>query len=210
MFFRTLSIVATGLLMQLCSTASAASEENIDGASAPVASAAMTSESPAPRSRHSVSLAYFGLNFLQPGGSLGYSFRALATADDLHALVVGAELGSYLWPRNHVGVFLTPRIGWRGRHRSGLQGEVDLHAGLLQAVAPGTYRVSGGVASQSTVSFSYLFVGGTLGIGWQFSNVARPGLALVPFARAGVFTQYPNFDAALVRFAMSIGMEVRL
>jgi hypothetical protein len=196
--------------MLLCAPALADDAESVAAASAPASTAPASLASPSAPSRHSVSLAYFGLNFVQPGGSLGYSYRALVTADDLHALVVGAELGSYIWPRNHVGVFLTPRVGWRGRHRSGLQGEVDFHLGLLQAVTPGTYTVTSGVATQGTASVSYLVFGGTLGVGWQFSNVGRPGLALVPFVRAGALAQYPNFDAILIRFVMSAGMEVRL
>jgi len=161
-------------------------------------------------SKHSFSLSYFGQNFTHPGGSVGYGYRLLTTKNDLHALVVGAELGGYYWPRHDAGVFLTPRIGWRGRHRIGLQGEIDGHLGYLQTLLPSpTYRVVNGRVEETLTSFPFLWTGVTAGIGWYFKDVAGK-VDIAPFSRVGAFWQYPMFDQALLRLVVQAGVEVRL
>jgi hypothetical protein len=157
--------------------------------------------------RHSLEAAFFGAQLTRPGGSLGYSYRALESRKKLHALVVGGDLGSYHWARHSVGLFVLPRIGWRGRHRSGLQGEANLHLGYLHELLPSrNYEVVGGeVREAPNRGYPALMVGPTLGIGWY---VARIGLT--PFVRTGAYWQYPVADQALVRLSLTVGVEVRL
>jgi hypothetical protein len=170
-----------------------------------------TVDEPAPAQvragRHSLELAYFGAHLTRPGGSLGYSFRALESRKKLHALVVGGDLGSYYWARHSVGLFVLPRIGWRGRHRSGLQGEVNLHLGYLHEFLPGrNYEVVGGeVREVRHRGYPALMVGPTLGMGWYFARVG-----MTPFLRVGSYWQYPVADQALVRLSLTLGVEVRL
>jgi hypothetical protein len=164
--------------------------------------------SPAVRDgRHSVEVGFFGAQLTRPGGTLGYSYRALESRNRLHALVVGGELGSYYWVRHDIGVFVLPRIGWRGRHRSGLQGEVNAHLGYLHSFLPSpNYSVvDGEVVRAPNRGYPALMVGPTVGIGWYF-----PRFGLTPFTRVGAYWQYPVADQALVRLSLSVGLEVRL
>lgn len=157
--------------------------------------------------RHAVELAYFSAHLTRPGGSLGYSYRALTSAKQLHALVVGVDLGGYHWARHDIGAFVLPRVGWRGRHRSGLQGEVNLHLGYLHSFLPSAnYEVVGGeVRRAPNTGYPALMVGPTAGFGWYFARVG-----LTPFARVGAYWQYPVADQALVRLSLTLGLEVRL
>ncbi len=161
-------------------------------------------------SKHSFSLSYLGYNFTHPGGSLGYSYRLLTTKSDLHALVVGAELGGYFWARHSAGAFVTPRIGWRGRHPVGLQGEIDGHLGYLHTFLPSAvYQVKDGRVEETFASFPFLWTGVTAGVGWYFKDVFGK-VDLAPFSRVGAFFQYPMFDQTLLRFTVQAGVEVRL
>lgn len=157
--------------------------------------------------RHSIEVAYFGQNFIRPGMQIGYSVRALQSSGRLHALVIGADVGAYAWLRHDIGVFLLPRIGWRGRHRAGLQGEANFHLGYLQSVlASPAYQVeSGQVVEASRQGIANLLLGVTAGIGWFF-----PQAGVTPFARAGVLWHTPVFDQTLLRFVLNVGVEVRL
>lgn len=165
--------------------------------------------SPAPgrQGRHSVEVAYFGHNFVHPGLQVGYSFRALQSSARLHALVVGVDAGTYAWLRHDIGVVVLPRIGWRGRHRVGLQGEANFHLGYLQSVlASPAYAVEAGqVVETSRAGVSNLLFGLTAGVGWF---VPRAGIT--PFARVGALWHTPVFDQLLLRFVLNLGVEVRL
>lgn len=157
--------------------------------------------------RHSVEVSYFGYNFTWPGVVVGYSFRAVESPRRLHALVVGADLGTYVWPRHDVGLFVMPRLGWRGRHKSGFQGEVHFALGYLHSfVSDESFGVvDGKVVSNGRPGYPMLLFGPSAGIGWF---IARWGVT--PFARVGALFEYPNFDALLTRFQVSAGVEVRL
>lgn len=162
---------------------------------------------PGRHGRHSVEVAYFGQNFIRPGMQLGYSLRTLQTPGRRHALVVGVDVGAYAWLRHDFGVFVLPRLGWRGRHRVGLQGEVNFHLGYLQSVlASPAYKVeSGQVVEASREGIANLLLGTTLGVGWFV-----PRLGLTPFARVGALWHTPVFDQTLLRFVLQVGAEVRL
>lgn len=169
-----------------------------------------TPEAPPPEvreGRHSVELSYFGYQLTRPGGLLGYSFRALQSRRRLHALVVGADLGGFVWPKNSIGMLALPRVGWRGRHRIGLQGEANFHLGYQHTFLPSeNYEVVDGVAMKARNSgYPSLLFGGTIGVGWFF-----PKVGLTPFARLGAFGQFPVFDQLLVRLSVSVGIEVRI
>ena len=133
----------------------------------------------------------------------------------LHALVLGADLGGYFWLRHDYGVFLLPRVGWRGRHRSGLQGEFSAHLGYLQSLLAspafsvsqpsGAPSLDSAVIDASRVGTANLMVGVTTGVGWFI-----PRIGVTPFVRAGAYWHYPVFDQTLLRFTMTIGAEVRL
>lgn len=157
--------------------------------------------------RHSVEVAYFGHNFVHPGLQVGYSFRALQSRARLHALVVGVDAGAYAWLRHDIGVFVLPRVGWRGRHRVGLLGEASFHLGYLQSVlASPAYAVEAGqVVEVSRAGVSNLLFGVTAGCGWFF-----PRAGITPFARVGALWHTPVFDQLLLRFVMNLGVEVRL
>ena len=156
---------------------------------------------------HSVEFSYLGYNFNWPGFQVGYSYRPLESRQRLQALVVGVDVGSYYWPRHDIGVFILPRIGWRGRHRSGLQGEVNMAIGYAQSiVASESFDVvNGQVVSNGRPSYPLLMFGPSLGVGWFL-----PRWGVTPFARVGALFQYPNFDMTLIRFHVTAGVEVRL
>lgn len=165
---------------------------------------------PAPAARegrHSVELSYFGYQLTRPGGLLGYSWRAVESRRRRHALVVGADVGGFVWRHNSVGLLALPRVGWRGRHRSGLQGEANFHLGYQHTFLPSAnYEVVGGVAMKAANSgYPGMLFGGTLGIGWFF-----PRVGLTPFARVGAYGQFPVFDQLLARLSLSVGIEVRI
>jgi hypothetical protein len=206
-------------------TAQAASTSQVPAAAAPEAAApeaatpatavarperaeAAPSPSAAGRQgRHSVEVAYFGQNFVRPGAQVGYSLRALQSPARLHALVVGVDVGAYAWLRHDFGVFVLPRIGWRGRHRVGLQGEASVHLGYLQSLlASPAYQVEGGqVVEASRAGIANLLFGVSSGVGWFF-----PRAGVTPFARVGAVWHTPVFDQVLLRFVLNLGVEVRL
>lgn len=157
--------------------------------------------------RHSIEVAYFGQNFIRPGLQVGYSFRALQSPGRLHALVLGADAGAYFWLRHDFGAFVLPRVGWRGRHRAGLQGEFNFHLGYLQStLASPAYQVEGGqVVEASRAGVSNLLLSVTAGIGWLI-----PRAGVTPFARVGAVWHTPVFDQVLLRFVLNLGVEVRL
>lgn len=178
----------------------------------PLPDPAVSPAAPAPAARsregrHAVSIAYLGYNFTWPGVEVSYGYRAVESRRSLHALVVGADLGTYFWPRHDTGLFLMPRIGWRGRHAVGLQGEVDFRIGYLHSFAAEESFgvVNGRVISLGRVSYPMLIFGPQLGVGWF---IARWGVT--PFARVGALFQYPTFDATVIRFHVTAGVEVRL
>lgn len=157
--------------------------------------------------RHSVEVAYMGHNFTHPGLQVGYSFRALQSPGRLHALVLGVDAGAYAWLRHDIGVYVLPRVGWRGRHRVGIQGEANFHLGYLQSLlASPAYAVeSGQVVQASPAGIGNLLFGLTTGVGWFF-----PRAGVTPFARVGVVWHTPLFDQLLMRFILNLGVEVRL
>lgn len=157
--------------------------------------------------RHALSLAYLGYNFTWPGAEVGYTYRAVESPRRLHALAVGADLGTYFWPRHDAGLYLLPRIGWRGRHRIGLAGEADFRIGYLHSFVAGESFgvVDGRVESNGRPGYPMLMFGPQIGVGWF---IARFGAT--PFVRAGALFQYPNFDAVIARFHVTAGVEVRL
>lgn len=157
--------------------------------------------------RHSLEGSFYLSQLSHPGAQVGYSLRAAQTQSGGHALVLGADLGVYLWPRHDVGLFLLPRVSWRGRAAVGLQGEVSLHVGYLQGMlASENYTVSNGVVQgASRAGYPYLLVGPSAGLGWHF---ARAGVT--PFFRAGALWQYPSFDFAMMRLTVAVGVEVAL
>lgn len=187
------------------------------GESPPTVSDSPPATSPAPPSvaapapgrqgRHSIEVAYLGHNFVHPGLQVGYSFRALQSPARLHALVLGVDAGAYAWLRHDIGVVVLPRVGWRGRHRVGLQGEASFHLGYLQSVlASPAYAVEAGqVVETSRAGVSNLLFGLTAGVGWF---VPRAGVT--PFARVGALWHTPVFDQLLLRFVLNLGVEVRL
>lgn len=157
--------------------------------------------------RHSIEISYVGHNFTHPGAQLGYSFRAVESSSRRHALVVGADVGGYAWLRHDFGAFVLPRIGWRGRHRVGLQGEANFHLGYLQSVlaSPAFAVENGQVVESSRAGIANLLFGLTVGVGWFL-----PKAGVTPFARVGAVWHTPVFDALIVRFVLSAGVEVRL
>ena len=161
----------------------------------------------APRSRHTISASLYLHQLSHPGGQVGYSFDALRTANGAHALVVGAEVGGYYWPRHSIGVFVLPRIGYRGRTRGGFQAEVNLHAGYLQGVlaSEAFAVVDGNVVPSNRAGFPYFYVGPSAGVGY-----AIPRTRVTPFVRVGVQWQLPVFDQSLLRLTVAVGVEVSL
>jgi hypothetical protein len=157
--------------------------------------------------RHVLSAAYLGYNFNWPGAEVGYSYRAIESPLRRHALVVGADVGVWVWPRHDIGVFVTPKLGWRGRHRVGLEGSLDMRVGYLHSMtASESFSVQDGVVvSDGRVGYPMLIASPQVGVGWFFDTVG-----VAPFVRAGVIVQHPNFDATLLRFHVTAGVEVRL
>lgn len=160
-----------------------------------------------PGARHAVEASLYLHQLTHPGGQVGYTFYALRSANGRHALVLGADVGAYVWPRHSIGVFVLPRVGYRGRTAGGFQGEVSVHAGYLQGVLASEAFdvVDGNVVAASRAGYPYFFVGPSAGIGW-----AIPRVNVTPFVRVGVQWQLPVFDQSLMRLVAAVGVEVAL
>ena len=66
-----------------------------------------------------------------------------------------------------------PRIGWRGRHAVGLQGEVDFRIGYLHSFAAESFGVVNGcVISWAASAHPMLIFGPQLGVGWFIARWA--------------------------------------
>lgn len=160
-----------------------------------------------PGARHAVEASLYLNQLTHPGGQVGYTFYALRSANGRHALVLGADVGAYLWPRHSLGVFVLPRVGYRGRTAGGFQGELNLHAGFLQGLlASESFDViDGNVVPASRAGYPYFFLGPSVGIGW-----AIPRVNVTPFVRVGVQWQLPVFEQSLLRLVAAVGVEVAL
>lgn len=157
--------------------------------------------------RHALDVSFVAMNLTRPGGQLGYTWRAVESPARLHALAVGLDVGAYHWQWHSDGLYVVPRVGWRGRLRSGLEGQVDARLGYLHTflAGPAYDVVEGAVVTVSDRGLPKLLAGGQLGLGWF---IAKPGLT--PFVRAGVYAEWPTFDQVFVRFSWNVGLEVRL
>lgn len=171
-------------------------------AAAPVAASGADRDGP-----HALEVTFVGANLTRPGGAVGYSYRAVTSPEGRHALVVGAQLGAYHWAKHSTGLFLVPNVGWRGRHRVGLQGEVLAQVGYLHKLLPGEVVAveDGEVVDVAHPGFPALVVGPMVGVGWHVAEVG-----VTPFLRAGAWWEWPVFDRTMLRMQWSVGVEVRL
>lgn len=157
--------------------------------------------------RHVLSAGYLVYNLNWPGVELGYGYRAVESPERRHALVVGVDVGTYVWPRHDVGVYALPRVGWRGRHRVGLEGSLDVRFGYLHTIpaSPSFQVIDGEVERGGGGGYPMWMASPQLGVGWFF-----PRAGVAPTVHLGAMLQHPVFDALVIRFHVSVGLEVRL
>ncbi|MBL8683054.1 MAG: hypothetical protein JNK05_28060 [Myxococcales bacterium] len=159
----------------------------------------------APTSRHSIEASVYLHQLVHPGAQVGYSYRLLSTADEVHSLIVGVDVGTYVWLRHSIGVFVLPRVGYRLRTPGGFHAEVNMHAGYLQGVlASESFDVvDGAVVASGRAGYPYAYLGPSAGVGY-----AIRAIRVTPFARIGVQWQLPVFDQSLMRLVAAVGAEV--
>ncbi len=166
---------------------------------------APATEALAPTSRHSIEASVYLHQLVHPGAQVGYSYRLLSTANEVHSLIIGADVGTYVWLRHSIGAFVLPRVGYRLRTPGGFHAEVNVHAGYLQGVlASESYDVvDGAVVASGRAGYPYAYVGPSAGVGYSIRAIR-----VTPFARIGVQWQLPVFDQSLMRIVAAVGAEV--
>ena len=160
-----------------------------------------------------LSVAYYGETLTHPGAVVGGVFMPVHDARVRHAMVVAPELGGYVHPHNHRGLFAGAQVGYRFRADRRARGFV--------------FQVQGGVAYQHTWVAGPVYTRGPDGsitsgrdrgrpsvrpsgsFGFGYDLAARGSIPLEPFVRVELHGRYPYNDYVLFGFAAQLGIVYR-
>jgi hypothetical protein len=149
---------------------------------------------------------YFGHTFTHPGlvleAELEHSFSERAS------LPVRFDLGAYVHPRSHFGLFLDANVGFRQYFKSGLFVEEAIGAGILQSWlhSDQVYEVddAGVVHETSRINPPDFMPSLTLGLGYNLTRGA--GKRNLIWLRPKVYWQVPYKTTSTYNFAVQVGV----
>ncbi|WNG33113.1 hypothetical protein F0U61_05400 [Archangium violaceum] len=166
-------------------------------------SPARAEESP---TRLPLTVAYFGETLVHPGLTVGTELSLVR--GDVGAVVLTGNLGGYVHPRNHVGLFASAEMGGRLTAPFGLYGELLVGAGYLHSFLQGpVYEVSrdGSVLPAADAGRPAVMPTASLGLGWDLQRNGVAPLAL--FTRLTLFGQFPFNQRLLPHAAVQLGVR---
>lgn len=150
--------------------------------------------------------AYFGELLAHPGLVVGAELHPIQRGG--FTLVTGLDLGFYVHPRNHAGLFLTPTVAARYTGQSGISTSLVLGVGYLHTWADGTVYVPTEDGRAESIAFDagwpHLMPSAGIDVGYDFRR--RKVAPLRAFFRLEAFGEYPFNNAFLIHAASRLGV----
>lgn len=148
---------------------------------------------------------YFGQTVTHPGIVLEAELEK--TFSDRASIPIRVDLGFYVHPRNHYGLFLDLNAGFRRYFESGLFLEESIGIGILQPFlhSDGVFQVdeSGIVSEASRVNPPDLMPSLTLGLGYNLTKDS--GKQNLIWLRPKIYWQMPYKTTSTYNFAVQVG-----
>lgn len=152
-----------------------------------------------------VGAGYFGHTLTNPGLVLEAELEHMFT--ERTSLPLYANMGTYVHPRNHYGIYLEAGAGFRRYLRSGLFFEERFGVGILQTFvhSDAVYRVddSGQVSEASRLNQPDFMPSVSLGLGYRLGS--KQGGQNLIWLRPKLFFQMPHKTAINYHLAMQLG-----
>lgn len=148
---------------------------------------------------------YFGQTINHPGVVIEAELEKMFS--EKASIPLRADLGFYVHPRNHYGLFLDLNVGFRRYFRSGIFLEESIGAGIFQSFlhSDGVFEVDehGVVTDGSVVNPVDFMPSLTLGIGYNLTrNTGKQNLI---WLRPKIFWQVPNKTTSTFNPALQLG-----
>ena len=148
---------------------------------------------------------YYGQTLSHPGMVIQAELEKMYT--DHASLPLRAELGFFVHPRSHYGLFFNLYAGFRKYFTSGLFLEESVGIGVLQSFlhSEGVYKVddSGNVSDGSVVNPVDFMPSLTLGLGYNLSQGS--GKQNLIWLRPQIYWQLPQKRTSTYNFALQVG-----
>lgn len=151
-----------------------------------------------------LSVAYFGETATHPGLIVGFEHRAWEAG--WHQAVLGANLGGYRHPGNHMGLFLDGALGYRLTFPSRLSLEAFVGLGYFHTRLDGQVFAAGPAGVEAVTDWGRPALMPSLALGCGV-DADRLGLAGTrAFTRLKLFGQYPYNAYTLPHVATQVGL----
>jgi len=148
---------------------------------------------------------YFGHTLTHPGAVM--EFELERSFSEQVSLPVRIDLGAYVHPRSHSGLFLDVNAGFRQYFKSGLFVEEGIGAGILQTWlhSDQVYEVGddGTVSETSRINPPDFMPSLTLGLGVNLTRDS--GKRNLIWLRPKVYWQVPYKTTSTYNFALQVG-----
>jgi hypothetical protein len=148
---------------------------------------------------------YYGQTLSHPGVVLQAELEKMYTENA--SIPLRAELGFFVHPRSHYGLFLNVNAGFRKYLNSGLFLEESIGIGILQSFlhTDGVFTVDdgGNVSDGSVVNPVDFMPSLTLGIGYNLSQGS--GKQNLIWLRPQIYWQLPQKTTSTYSFALQLG-----
>ena len=166
---------------------------------------------PPPAQLVGATLAYYGETLSHPGVMLGAVFLPVHSPSYRHALLVRPQLGWYLHPHNHHGLFVDAELGYRfraDRKAKGFTTNVQAGLGYHHSFVTGLVYTREGdeILARRDRGRPTFMPSGSLGLGYDLS--ARALAPVEPFVQLQMFGRYPFNGYTLFGFAVQVGVTV--
>ena len=158
-----------------------------------------------------ITFQYVGERLTHPGLGMQWNLSRPLSTDSVrihHRLDLGLSLVGYLFPKNHVGTYLTPTLGYFLTYPTGF--EIGATAGLgyfRRWYAGDVFEVEadGSIHRKRLAGQNALLLGGYLSLGQNF--FLFKGKPLRWFVQVGAFWEYPYNTYLLLHPHFSVGIS---
>ena len=162
------------------------------------------------QTNRNIGLGYFGQTVTHPGIVLEVEWEKMYTAEV--AIPLRVDLGFFVHPRNHFGLFLDVNYGFRQYFKSGWFLEESIGVGALVSIlnSDGAYEVdeNGNVKESGNFSTVDFMPSITLGIGYNITH--KNGTVNLLWLRPKVYWQLPHKTTSTFSPVLQIGYTRKL
>jgi hypothetical protein len=148
---------------------------------------------------------YFGQTVTHPGLVLGFELEH--SYSERASLPIRFDLGAYVHPRSHYGLFLDANVGFRQYFNSGFFVEEGIGAGIFQSWlhSDQVYEVddTGAVTETSRINPPDFMPSLTLGLGYNLTRDSEKRNLI--WLRPKLYWQVPHKTTATYNFALQVG-----